>query len=280
VQLRTNRWALFLLQQAGTFSVGLLYLGTVRLLTGKTLHGGEDPLGWLEFTTYVGLVAGLVWGTSRLHQWVHGPNAPDLGLAPSRSRFIELLIGLAAGALANGWMWMLSLATGTAQIADVITNHHAAPAVVGLITLGVAVALLNGLLEETSSRAFPARLFGDYPLWFRVALLAAFFALQHLVDEPFEVGRFLYLVGFGAILTLAYIWRGNIWLPLGLHSGYLLASIAPGGRWHLGSIYDLTGTYAVPLWLYDLGMLVLALVLTIWMQFSLRKSELYSPRSF
>lgn len=278
--LRTNRWAIFLLQQAAVFGGGLLFLGLVRYLTGKTLHGGVDPIGWMEFVAYVVIVVGFVWGTSRLHHWVHGPDAPDLGLAPSRRRVVDMLIGLAVGAIANGWLWMLSLATGTAQISDVITNHHAILTVVGYISLGVTIALLNGLLEETTSRAFPARLFGDRPLWFRVVLLATFFALQHLVDEPFGIGRFLYLVGFGAILTVAYVWRGNIWLPLGLHTGYLLASIAPGGRWHLGSIYDLTGAHVVPQWLYDLGMLVFAILLTIWMQLYLRGRELNGSRSF
>lgn len=263
--LRTHRWALFPLQQAITFGVGLLFLGIVRQLTGKTLHGGEDPLGWIEFSSYIVIVSGFVWGTARLHRWVHGPTAPDLGLTPSTKRLLELTVGLVVGMVANGWLWILSLVTGDARIADTIANHHGPEAVAGLIALGVMVTLLNGLLEETTSRAFPARLFEDRSILFRVGLLAAFFALQHLVDEPFRVGRLLYLAGFGAILTVAYIWRGNIWLPLGLHSGYLLASIAPGGRWHLGSIYDLTGRYAVPLWLYDSCMCVCAVLLTVWM---------------
>lgn len=247
------------------FAGGFIFLGLVRHFTGKTLHGGQDPLGWIEFCGYAIVVAFFVWGTHLLHRWVHRSNPIDLGLALSSKRLVEFMIGVMIGAVLNGWMWVLSLVIGTARITDKITYHYGPETVAGLVALGVVVALLNGLLEETTSRAFPARLFEDRSLPFRVTLLAVFFALQHLVDEPFRIGRLLYLAGFGGILTVAYIWRGNIWPPLGLHVGYLLASIVPGGRWHLGSVYDLTGQYAVPLWLYDSCMVLAAIVLTVWM---------------
>lgn len=272
--LRQHRLVLFLIQQAATFVSGLLYLGAVRVLTGKRLHGGQDSLGWVDGTAYVVIVIALVWLTVRLYHWVRGAEAPPLGVAPSRGCWLDLIAGIVAGGAVNSWLWIVSLLTGSARVVDVITNHHALPAVIGFVALGAGVALVNGLLEETTSRAFPARLFHDWSVLSRTVLLAVFFALQHLIDEPFILGRFLYLCAFGALLTIAYLWRGNIWLPLGLHAGYLLASIVPGGRWHLGSLYQLSGQYAAPLWLFDYGMLFAALVLTILVDRAHRRGQL------
>lgn len=250
--LRRQRWAVFLIQQAILFGLGFAFLSLVRLLTGKTLHGGRDPLGLVDGAVFVLLLITVILITRGFYYWVEGKDAPSLGIALSPRRILFLFVGLLLGFALNSWAWIAGLVAGTASVRDQIGLHFDTLGISRAILIGVLIALANSLLEEVTNRAFPMMLWRHRSLAFRMFVPSVFFAAQHLIDEPFDLPRFVYLISLGVLLSAAYALTGNIWLGVGLHTGYLLASVSLSGLWHMGAIVAVRGQPIVPVWVLDL----------------------------
>jgi Type II CAAX prenyl endopeptidase Rce1-like len=274
--LKRHRWAVFLIQQAIIFALGFAFLSLVRLLTGKTLHGGRDPLGLLDGAAFVLLLITTILITRALYYWVEGKDAPSLGLALSLRRLLFLLVGLLIGLALNSWAWIAGLASGTATIRDQIGFHFDSVSIIRVLSIGVFVSFANCVLEEITNRAFPMMLWRHTSLAFRMFVPSIFFAAQHLVDEPFNFVRFIYLVSLGVVLSAAYALTSNIWLGVGLHTGYLLASILLSGLWHMGAIVAVRGQPILPVWALDLLLSTLAIAAFVWLRYRERTLPLAS----
>ena len=245
------RWLALAIQQATVFTVGAAFLFATRLFTGRRLRGGQDPLGAADAAAYAVLLIAVVAFTVWFHRRVRGG---PLGLALDTRRAALFAAGLAAGALLNAWPWLIALATGEA----VILYSTAAG---GAIALGLSIALANAFLEEVTSRAFPLRLFDDWPVPRAILLSAALFALQHFTEGPLRIDSVIYLTALGVIFAAAYVATGNIWLGTGIHAGYFYASVIPTGRAHLGAWFATGGAPVAPLWVVDAIVIAIAVVL-------------------
>jgi hypothetical protein len=87
---------------------------------------------------------------------------------------------------------------------DRITTHFDSFSVVRILTVAFFMLLLQAIMEETTSRAFPMRLWAQRSLAFRMIVPSAFFVAIHLVSEQFSLERIgvLFMVGiFKASLT-------------------------------------------------------------------------------
>ncbi|MGH9873505.1 MAG: CPBP family intramembrane glutamic endopeptidase [Pyrinomonadaceae bacterium] len=247
--LKQHLWAAFLAHQAGILIIGLVFLSTVRRLTGRSIHQGRDPVGIGDGAALILLSIAVILLTRFFYHWVKGKNDAPLGISLSPRRLLDLLIGLSAGFAFIIAPWVFALWLGTASIYDRITAHFDSLSVARILTVAFLLLLSQGILEETTNRAFPMRLWEHRSLAFRIIVPAIFFVAIHLPTEPFGFERVGVLFMAGVLQGIAYALTGNIWLSSGVHTGANLASFAPTGLWHAGAVVALIGQPTIPNWL-------------------------------
>lgn len=260
---KKHRWLVFLTHQGLIFLTAVVFLTSVRRLTGRTIHFGQDPLGLIDGAALIVLSIGLVVFTRTLYHWVRGPSATPLGIALSPRRFVDLVAGLVIGFAFTILPYVDAFLSGTATIRDRITTHFDSLTIARIIAVAFVLLLLQSVTEETANRAFPMRLWEDHPFWFRVLVPSVFFAAIHLADEEFRIERIGMLLLAGVIQSFAYALTGNIWLASGLHAGANLASFIPTGLWHAGAVVALVGHIRVPNLVMPIVMFVILATLLI-----------------
>lgn len=246
--LRRHLWAVFLAHQLLIFVLAVAFLTSVRRITGRTIHGGRDPVGVIDGAALVVLSAGVIFITWALYRWVKGSDAPPLGIAPSPRRVVDLMAGILIGFAFIIWPYILALTEGTAAVYDRIDAHFNYPVTARVLCIALFLLLTQSIMEETANRAFPMRLWAHRPLWFRVIAPTVFFAALHLADEQFSFGRIGILLLAGIVQSLAYALTGNIWLTSGVHAGANAAAFSVSGLWHAGAVVSVTGHPSVPNW--------------------------------
>jgi uncharacterized protein len=239
--LRRHLWIVFVVHQSLIFVIAVVFLTSVRRLTGRSVHLGQDPVGLLDGAALIILSVGVIVFTIALYRWVKGENAPPLGIALSPRRLLHLIAGLSVGFVIIILPYVISTRAGTAFIRDRITDHFDNLTVARLIAVGFFLLLLQSVMEETANRAFPMRLWAHRSMLFRLLVPSVFFAIIHLADEGFSAERFLTLLMGGVTQSFAYALSGNIWLASGLHAGANLASFSASGLWHAGAVVALVG---------------------------------------
>lgn len=253
---KQHRWLVFLIHQGLIFLIAVVFLTSVRKLTRRSIHLGQDPIGLIDGAALVVLSIGVIFFTRILYHWVRGKNATPLGISLSLRRFVDLIVGLAIGFAFTLFPYVSAYVAGTATIRDRITAHFDHLTAARLIAIAFLLLLLQSAMEETANRAFPLRLWEDRPLWFRILMPSIFFAAIHLAGEGFRAERIGLLIIAGVIQSFAYLLTGNIWLAAGLHAGANLASFLPTGLWHAGAIVALVGHVPIPSWIMTAFMLL------------------------
>jgi membrane protease YdiL (CAAX protease family) len=254
--LRRHRWAAFLAHQAGIFILALVFLSTVRRITGRTIHLGRDPVGLGDGAALVVLSVAVILLTRLFYRRLEGEGASPLGIAPSPRRFLDLVVGILVGFAFAVAPWVNALWRGTATIHDRINAHFDSLSVARILAAAFFLLLLQAVVEETANRAFPMRLWEHRPLAFRLAVPSVFFAAIHLADEQFGFERLGVLFMAGVVQGIAYALTGNVWLASGVHAGANLASFSISGLWHAGAVLSVRGRPAVPGWVMVSIMLV------------------------
>jgi membrane protease YdiL (CAAX protease family) len=247
--LRGHRWVAFLFHQFALFISAVLFLFTVRRLTGRTIHLGRDPVGPIDATALVVLSVAVIVLTSILYYWIKRADAKPLGVALSPRRFLEFIVGILTGLAFILWPWGVALWQGTASVYDRINAHFDRLSIIRILGVASLLLVLQAITEETTNRAFPMRLWDDRSLAFRLVVPSVFFVAIHLLNEEFSFERASVLLMAGLGQGIAYALTGNIWLSAGLHSGANLASFSVTGLWHAGALVALVGRPAVPNWL-------------------------------
>jgi membrane protease YdiL (CAAX protease family) len=258
---RSHLWLAFLAHQGLILALALLFLSSVRRLTGRTIHAGRDPIGLLDGLVLVALSIAVILFTQLLYRWLKGKDASPLGLTLSPRRCIELFIGILLGFALAILPWVIALSNGTAQVIDRISTYFDASAIVRMTSLAFFLLLLQSVMEETANRAFPIRLWEHRSLAFRVLIPSFFFAAIHLADEQFSFERIGILIVGGVIQSFAYLLTGNVWFTSGVHAGANVATFSVSGLWHAGAIVSVVGQPAFPNWvavMLMLGAMILA----------------------
>lgn len=258
---RRHLWAAFLAHQAGLFIIAIVFLWSVKRITGRTIHLGKDPIGLGDGTAAVVLALAVILLTKIFYRWVKGSNAPSLGIRLTPRRFVELVIGLVIGAAFFIAPWASALWLGTASIHDRITAHFDSFSIARILAVAFFMLLLQAIMEETTSRAFPMRLWEHRSLTFRVIVPSIFFVAIHLVSEQFSLERASVLFMAGIIQSIAYALTGNIWFASGLHAGANIAGFSVTGLWHAGAVVALIGRATIPHWAP--GMIMLAVLCVV-----------------
>ena len=253
---RHHLWAAFLAHQAGLFIIAIGFLWSVRRITGRTIHLGKDPIGLGDGAAAVVLSIAVILLTRIFYHWIKGDSAPSLGIALTPRRSLDLLIGILIGSAFVIAPWVSALWRGTASIYDRITAHYDSFSVAQILTVAFLMLLLQAIMEETTSRAFPMRLWEHRSLAFRMIVPSIFFVAIHLISEQFSLERIGVLFMAGILQSIAYALTGNIWLASGLHAGANFAGFSISGLWHAGAIVALIGQPTIPHWVA--GMIMLA----------------------
>ena len=254
--LRHHLWAAFLAHQAGLFIIVIVFLSSVRRLTGRTIHLGKDPIGLGDGAVLVVLSIAVILLTRVFYRWIKGNNAPSLGIRLTPRRSLDLLIGLLIGFAFVIAPWVSALWRGTASIYDRITTHFDSFTVARILTVAFFMLLLQAILEEVTNRAFPMRLWEHRSLSFRMIVPSIFFVAIHMVSEQSSLERISVLFMVGILQSIAYALTGNIWLASGLHAGANFAGFSVSGLWHAGATVALIGQPTIPNW--AVGMIMLA----------------------
>jgi CAAX protease family protein len=254
-------WLAFLLHQLLIFALAFGFLNLVRKISGRTIHGGREPVGLIDGIGLILLSIGVVAFTIFFYRRIKGADAKPLGIGISLRRSVEFLIGLIIGFAFVIAPYLIAVYSGRLFIADRITAHFGNFQVAQILIVAFFFLLLQSVTEETANRAFPIRLWENRSLAFRVLVPSVFFALIHLADEDLSFERIAILFVGGVIQSLAYLLTGNIWFSAGIHTGANAASFAVTGLWHAGAVVALAGQAAYPNWLAVVSMLVLMCVL-------------------
>lgn len=265
--LKRHLWIVFLAHQALIFTLAVGFLTSVRKITGRTIHGGRDPVGPIDGAALIILSIIVIAFTWALYHWVKGKDAPSLGLKPSVRRLIDLVVGLVIGFVFVITPYIIALFTGMAFVQDRITAHFSYPTAARILGFAFFLLLLQSVMEETANRAFPMRLWNHRSLLFRIVVPSIFFAALHLADEQFSFERIIILLLAGVVQSLAYILTGNIWLTSGLHAGANAASFSLTGLWHAGAVVSVVGWPSYSNWV---PLLVMLIVLTVAVALSRR----------
>lgn len=255
--LRAHLWGAFLLHQLLLFAVAITVLTSIRRLTGRTIHLGQDPIGLPDGVALALLSVVVIFLTNWYYRLLKGPDAPSLGIAFSVRRFFDLVAGLIIGLVFFAAPMLISVWRGSAYVSDTIGSHFDTTSMIAVLSSAVVMLLLQSAMEETTHRAFPMRIWEHRSLLFRLLIPALFFVAIHLISETFEIERVIILLIAGIVQGLAYILTGNIWLTTGLHWGANVAGFSMSGLWHAGAVVNVFGPPAVPVWGMGLVMLVL-----------------------
>ena len=255
--LRKHLFVAFLLHQLFILLGAVSFLTTVRRLTGKTIHLGQDPIGFPDGIALVVLSVAVIFLTNWYYRLLKGPGAPSLGIEFSMHRLLELVGGFIVGAIFFAAPLLVSLWRGTAFVTDTIGSHFDTVSIVGILTAAFLMLFLQAAMEETANRAFPMRIWEQRSLVFRLLIPSLMFVILHLVSETFEPQRAATLLIAGIVQGLAYALTGNIWFPTGLHFGANVTGFSMSGLWHAGAIVNVAGPPAASVWAMGLLMLVL-----------------------
>jgi membrane protease YdiL (CAAX protease family) len=264
--LRRHDWLAFLLQQGLVFALAIVLLQGARLLTGKSIHGGKDMMGPVEFVGMIVLFSAMIGASVWMYRKVAGPEAPALGLVPGVRGLGHYLVGLTLGLIAAGWPLFVSLASGQMQVTETLFSRFEATGILGMLALGTVTLTANSIVEEATSRAVPFQLFRHRALLFRILVPALLFAALHLADEPFRLSSFYSRTIAGIVFGLAYLLTRDIWFASGLHTGTNQAVLLASGKWHMGALFLASGERFGSAWASSASWTLLAMGLG-WMLF-------------
>lgn len=253
--LGKNRWAAFLVHQLFILVTAVVFLTSVRRISGRSVHLGADPIGVIDGVALVILSLGIIFLTRYYYRLVTNEEGGPLGLGLSIRRAAEFVIGLVLGFSFSITPWIIAVYRDTAQVVDNITNHFSGITIILLLSTASILLFLQAVAEETANRAFPMRLWAHRSLIFRLVVPSMFFVLIHLVSESFGWERVAVLFMAGILQGCAYALTGNVWFASGMHTGANLASFSVTGLWHAGSVVALSGQPAISNWVMVLIMM-------------------------
>lgn len=192
-----------------------------------------------------------IWIASR---WLDRRTLAQRGLAWDRQTALDVLMGILIGIGMQASIVLLAWTVGGAEFQfEGFAARPAGPGPMSVAALAVVLFLVVGLVEELLSRGyqitnlmegFDGRISKTGSAALAVALTAALFGALHLGNPNATWLAAGSIVCAGVTLGLAYIWTGNLALPMGLHFGWNFAegnllgfpvsgALAPDSLWRV-----------------------------------------------
>ena len=226
----------------GALTAPLLFW-TAQALAGRGIFPALAGFDFESFFHRALLLGALVFLWPLL-RWVGIRNRRDLGLEPNRRWLRDVIVGFLLSTLPVLLCEIFLVARGFYSLR---ANPSWAAA-----ALAVPTAVVVPLIEETLFRGlFLGILLRSFPPWKANVISAAIFSIVHFLKAPDEtnptvswfsgfvslghsfdqfsepmlvLGGFSTLFVIGVVLANARLSTRSLWMPIGLHSGWILAS--------------------------------------------------------
>jgi membrane protease YdiL (CAAX protease family) len=288
----------------------MLAVAYLAILGGRDVvsPGGPDssPLPGFPALALIGAVAALI--ATLLSVWLAGrfldrrPFA-GFGFHLTGGWWLDLLFGLALGALLMTFVFLIELGLGWITVTGVLTTTEpGAPfALAMLIPVGLFVCV--GVYEETLARGYQLRNAAeglDYPvLGPRGAIVLAwvlssvFFGALHIGNPNATLSSTANIALAGILLGLGYVLTGELAIPIGLHItwnffqanvyGFPVSGLKPVGATFLETAQGGPGSWTGGPFGPEAGligvsaMILGCLLIALWVRLRSGKVSLHTP---
>ena len=169
-----------------------------------------------------------------------------------RNGFRMLVIGLLLGFLTNFFCIACALLHG-----DIKLYYECSASQIPYFLFSLFCVCIQSSSEEMWCRGFLyERLHERYPLWVAVAVNGVLFGFLHIFNPGADVIPIVGIVVCGVSYSLLRWYSGNIWIAMGIHTGWnftqnFLFGLPNSGLVSEASVFHLDAANAMSSWVYD-----------------------------
>ncbi|MCX8063075.1 MAG: CPBP family intramembrane metalloprotease [Anaerolineales bacterium] len=175
---------------------------------------------WL-FVSQLSFAIGLTLATYLARRWLDKKPFRSLGVEINCYTILDLLAGIIIAGLMMGVIFLLELVFGWLKIEGFAWQVGDISHLWIEVFLVAILFILVGWTEELLSRGYHLQnLVEGLNLPAGMIISSLIFAMLHQANPSFTLSAFLGLFSAGLFFCFAYIWIGNLWLPIGLHIGW------------------------------------------------------------
>lgn len=145
----------------------------------------------------------------------------SLGLVWNRQAVRDLVFGFLLAGLLLGLVFLVEWAAGWLQFEGFAWHFDPWPVVFGWVGVLFFTFVLVGWQEELLARGYWLQNISEgLDLAWGVSISASLFALAHIANPNANLQSIVGLVAAGLFLSLGYLRTRQLWLPIGLHTGW------------------------------------------------------------
>lgn len=138
----------------------------------------------------------------------------DIGLINIKKGYMDLLKGLAYGAISLTIVFIILYVSGNIVLVNTLANPH----IGSFLLSGLAVFILVGINEEMFARGYCMTVLKQTGnKWVVIVVSSAIFALMHSLNPAMSWLSYLNLFLFGVFTAYMFIKSKNLWLSIGYH---------------------------------------------------------------
>jgi len=191
----------------------------------------QKPItGWSKITgsvitLLVGYSAFLI-GTHLAQCWLRKSKLKELGLSFGKSGINDLILGIGLGTLLVSFSTFLSWLFGWYQFAGFSWDFRTSSVLLPAIVLSFVATIQSPLVEEVIFRGFLFQTLTDrWGLRISIFLSSLLFGILHLTSLEDLVWWAAIISTFlaGLMFVQAYLVRKSLWIPIGIHFGWIFA---------------------------------------------------------
>lgn len=181
---------------------------------------GSADARWL-LLSQASMVIAVTVSVYLARRWLDRRSFSSLGLRWSMLAFRDLLAGFLIAALVMGFIYLVEWAAGWLTVEGYAWQTESAVEVVLEVGAMMLVFLAGSWQEELLHRGYWLQnLEEGLNLFWAILLSSIFFSLTHLGNPHFSPAAVLGIFSGGIFLAYGYIRTRQLWLPLGLHTGW------------------------------------------------------------
>jgi len=191
----------------------------------------QKPItGWSKITgsvitLLVGYLAFLI-GTHLAQRLLRRSKLKELGLIIGKSGIYDLILGIGLGTLLVSFSTFLSWLLGWYQFIGFSWDFRPPSVLLPAIVLSFVATIQSPLLEEVIFRGFLFQTLTDrWGLRISIFLSSLLFGIAHLTSLEDFIWWTAIISAFlaGLMFVQAYLVRKSLWLPIGIHFGWIFA---------------------------------------------------------
>jgi membrane protease YdiL (CAAX protease family) len=145
----------------------------------------------------------------------------SLGLDWNHRAARDLVFGFLLAGLLLGLVYLIEWSAGWLRFEGFAWETESWPAVIGWVAALFIGFVLVGWQEELVARGYWLQNISEgLDLSWGVAISSGLFALAHVANPNADLQSFIGLLAAGLFLSIGYLRTRQLWLPIGLHTGW------------------------------------------------------------